>query len=46
MNKKELSFPLRYKLHSIIHKDYKLIRRFKKTTELLHDSQVDLSEKN
>ena len=35
-----------YKLHSIIDRDYELIRRFKTTTSSLHDSQVDLSEKN
>jgi len=35
-----------YKLHSIIYRDYELIRRFKTTTASVHDSQVDLSEKN
>jgi Transposase and inactivated derivatives, IS5 family len=35
-----------YKLHSIIDRDYELIRRFKTTTALVHDSQVDLSEEN
>ncbi|AKB36468.1 Transposase [Methanosarcina siciliae C2J] len=35
-----------YKLHSIIDRDYELIRRFKTTTALVHNSQVDLSEEN
>jgi IS5 family transposase len=35
-----------YKLHTIIDKDYELIRRFETTTASLHDSQVDLSEEN
>lgn len=35
-----------YKLHSIIDRDYELIRRFKTTTASVHDSQVDLSEEN
>lgn len=35
-----------YKLHSIIDRDYELIRRFKTTTALVHDSQVDLSKEN
>jgi IS5 family transposase len=33
-----------YKLHTIIDKDYELIRRFGTTTSSVHDSQVDLSE--
>ncbi|WP_407354946.1 IS5 family transposase [Methanolobus sp. WCC5] len=33
-----------YKLHTIIDKDYELIRRFETTTASVHDSQVDLSE--
>ena len=33
------------KLHSIIDKDYELIRKCKTTTVELHDSHVDLSEK-
>nr|WP_321498726.1 IS5 family transposase [uncultured Methanolobus sp.] len=32
-----------YKLHTIIDKDYELIRRFETTTASVHDSQVDLS---
>ena len=35
-----------YKLHTIIDKDYELIRRFETTTASVHDSQVDLSEMN
>jgi len=35
-----------YKLHTIIDKDYELIRRFKTTTASVHDSQIDLSELN
>jgi len=35
-----------YKLHSIIDRNYELIRRFKTTTASVHDSQVDLSEEN
>jgi IS5 family transposase len=35
-----------YKLHSIIDREYELIRRFKTTTASVHDSQVDLSEEN
>lgn len=35
-----------YKLHSIIDKDYELIRKFKTTTASAHGSQVDLSEEN
>jgi IS5 family transposase len=34
------------KLHSIIDRNYELIRRFKTTTSSLHDSYVDFSEKN
>ncbi|AFV22815.1 transposase [Methanolobus psychrophilus R15] len=33
-----------YKLHTIIDKEYELIRRFETTTASVHDSQVDLSE--
>jgi IS5 family transposase len=33
-----------YKLHTIIDKDYEMIRRFETTTASVHDSQVDLSE--
>ncbi|WP_321428544.1 IS5 family transposase [uncultured Methanolobus sp.] len=33
-----------YKFHTIIDKDYELIRRFETTTAAVHDSQVDLSE--
>lgn len=33
-----------YKFHSIIDRDYELIRRFETTTASVHDSQVDLSE--
>jgi IS5 family transposase len=36
----------RYKLHSVIDRDYELIRRFKKTNKSLHGSKVNLSEKN
>jgi IS5 family transposase len=32
-----------YKLHTIIDKEYELIRRFETTTSSVHDSQVDLS---
>ena len=35
-----------YKLHTIIDKDYELIRRFKTTTASVNDSQTDLSELN
>ena len=35
-----------YKLHTIIDKDYELIRRFRTTTASVHDSQIDLSELN
>jgi IS5 family transposase len=35
-----------YKLHTIIDKDYELIRRFETTTASVHDSQIDLSELN
>jgi len=35
-----------YKLHNIIDRNYKLIRRFKTTTASVHDSQVDLTEEN
>ena len=35
-----------YKFHTIIDKDYELIRRFKTTTASVHDSQIDLSELN
>ncbi|TQD25023.1 IS5 family transposase [Methanolobus vulcani] len=34
-----------YKFHTIVDKDYLLIRRFQTTTASVHDSQVDLSEK-
>jgi IS5 family transposase len=33
-----------YKLHTIIDKEYELIRRFETTTASVHDSQVDLSK--
>jgi len=35
-----------YKLHTIIDKDFELIRRFKTTTASVHDSRIDLSGKN
>jgi IS5 family transposase len=35
-----------YKFHSIIDRDYELIRRFETTTASVHDSQVDLSEEH
>jgi IS5 family transposase len=34
------------KLHSILDRDYELIRKLKTTTKSLHESYVDLSEKN
>ena len=46
MDKKGGKSHFGYKLHSIIDRDYELIRRFKTTTTSLHDSHVDLSEKN
>ena len=45
MDKKGGKSHFGYKLHSIIDRDYELIRRFKTTTESLYDSQVNLSEK-
>jgi len=35
-----------YKLHTIIDKDFELIRRFETTTASVHDSRIDLSEEN
>jgi IS5 family transposase len=35
-----------YKLHTIIDKDFELIRRFETTTAAVHDSRIDLSEEN
>jgi len=35
-----------YKLHTIIDKDFELIRRFQTTTASVHDSRIDLSGKN
>ena len=34
-----------YKLHSIIDRDYELIRRFKTTAASVHDSQVDFCQR-
>lgn len=35
-----------YKLHTAVDKENQLIRRFKTTTASVHDSQIDLAEKN
>lgn len=35
-----------YKLHTIVDRDYDLIRRMSTTTASLHDSQIDLSEES
>ena len=46
MDKKRDKSHFEYGLHSLIDRNYELIRGFKTTTALLHDSYVDLSEKN
>ncbi len=40
MNKKGWNSPFGYNFHSIIDRDYELIKRFKTATESLSDSQV------
>ena len=44
--KKGSDLHFEYKLHSIICRDYELIRIFKTKIASLYDSQVDSSEKN
>ena len=44
--KKGSDLHFEYKLHSIIGRDYELIRIFKTKIASLYDSQVDSSEKN
>jgi transposase, IS5 family len=44
--KKEGKSHVGYKLYNIMDRDYELIRRFKTTIASVHDSYVDLTEKN
>ena len=46
MSKKLSKLLLGYKIHSIIEREYVLIRRFKTKTASLNDSYGGLSEKN